>query len=399
LKTRIDKSSERVGFALILVMITILALTTLVASFAISMNTEVRLARNSDYDSELEWMGRSGIELARFALANKCQDQKGYDALNQFWAGGTSPCSNDIPQISLKDVPLGHGKFSVTITDMERKWDINNIALPQHPQPEIMQKALSIIGVTDAGLASAIQDSIFDWCNPNSLSGFSGAKDEYYMHLNPPYYCKGGPIDDLSELLLIKGISPEIYWGSNATNHPVSAYQQHGGGPFNQPASGRPGSFSNKDNPYYPVGLHDLFSPLGGKLNINTASLLALELIPGIDENAAAHILQQRAGPDGVDGTDDDLPFQNIGEINSGFGGGQGPGRPGPGAPGPGGIAGAPPPGTAAQGLAAYIDVRSYIFQVKVDAEINNYHRIFYGIVSRSGNGAQQLKCVRFYWE
>lgn len=394
MKTQIAKSFPRAGFALILVMITILALTSLVASFAISMNTEVRLARNSDYDQELEWMGRSGIELARFALANKCQAQRSYDALNQFWAGGTSPCSNDIPQISLKDVPLGQGRFSVTITDMERKWDINNITLAQRPQPEILQKALSIVGVTDAGLASTIQDSIMDWCNPNPTAGFSGAKDEYYMHLPRPYYCKNGPIDDLSELLLIKGISPEIYWGSNSTNHPVSAYQQHGGGAFNQTATVRPGSFSNKDEPVYPVGLHDLFSPMGGKLNVNTASLLALELIPGIDENAAAHIVQQRAGPDGVDGTDDDVPFQNIGEINGGGLGGAG--RPGP---GPGNVPGAPPAGIAAQGLAAYIDVRSYIFEVKVDAEINNYHRTFYGIVSRSGSSGQQLKCVRFYWE
>src|SRR5580700_9238186 len=190
MKTRIGTKSPRSGFALILVMITIIALTSLVASFAISMNTEMRLARNADYDQELEWMGRSGIELARFALANKCPEQKGYDALNQFWAGGTSPCSNDIPQISLKEVPLGHGKFSVTITDMERKWDINLVALPQHPQPEILQKALSVVGITDQGLASTIQDSIMDWCNPNSTAGFSGAKDDYYMHLNPPYYCK-----------------------------------------------------------------------------------------------------------------------------------------------------------------------------------------------------------------
>jgi general secretion pathway protein K len=382
LKTRITKSYLRGGFALILVMITILALTTLVASFAISMNTEVSLARNADYDEELEWAGRSGIEWARWELANKCPEQRGYDALNQEWAGGTSPCSNDVLHVPIKGVFLGRARIAnTTITDMERKWDINNVALPQHPQPEIMQKALSLIGVTDTGLASAIQDSIFDWCNPNSLAGFSGAKDDYYMHLNPPYYCKGGPIDDLSELLLIKGISPEIYWGSNSTNHPISAYQQHGGGPFNQPASGRPGSFSNKDNPVYPFGLYDLFSPMGGKLNVNTASLQALELIPGIDENAAAHILQQRAGPDGIDGTDDDLPFQNIGQINGSS------------------VSGTPQNGRAAQGLAAYIDVRSYIFQVRVDAEINQHTNTYYGIISRSGNGAQQLKCVKFYWQ
>jgi hypothetical protein len=371
-------------------MITILALTSLVASFAISMNTEVRLARNADYDQEMEWMGRSGVELARFALANKCPEQKNIDALNQFWAGGTSPCSNSIPQISLKDVQLGHGTFSVTIIDMERKWDINLVANPQRPQRDVLQKALSVVGVTDAGLASTIEDSIMDWCNPNSTAGFSGAKDDYYMHLNPPYYCKGGLIDDLSELLMIKGITPEIYWGSNSTNHPVSAYQQHGGGAFDQPASTTASIFRNKDEPSYPYGLEQMFSPMGGKLNINTASALALQLIPGMDQSTAEHIIQQRAGPDGIDGTDDDAPFQNIGEINGGMPGGGGP---------PASVPGGPQAGLAAQGMASYIDVRSYVFKVKVDAEINNYKRTFYGIVSRSGASGQQLKCVKFYWE
>ena len=391
MKTPQPKSSPRSGFALILVMITVIALTALVASFAISMNTEVRLARNADYDQELEWLGRSGIELAKFALANKCPEQRNIDALNQFWAGGTSPCSNDIPQISLKNVPLGHGRFSVTIIDMERKWDINLAASWQRPQRDVLQKALAIVGVTDAGLASTVEDSIMDWCNPNSTPSASGAKSDFYMSQRPPYWCKGGPIDDLSELLLIKDISPEIYWGSNSTNHPVSAYQQHGGGAFGQPVTGPGGSFHNRDEPFYPVGLEQLFSPLGGKLNINTASVLTLQLIPGIDESTAQRIIERRAGPDGIDGTDDDMPFQNIGEINGGLPGAGGGMQPN--------VPGGPPMGVAAQGMASYIDVRSYVFDVRVDAEINNYKRTFHGIVSRSGAGAQQLKCVKFYWE
>ena len=36
---------------------------------------------------------------------------------------------------------------------------------------------------------------------------------------------------------------------------------------------------------------------MGGPLNINTASLKTLQLIPGIDEAIAARILEQRAGP------------------------------------------------------------------------------------------------------
>lgn len=363
-------------------MITIIALTTLVASFALSMSTEVRLAQNADYDLELEWMGRAGIEMARWALANKCPEQKGLDALNQFWAGGTAPCSNGIPQISLKNVPMGQGHFSVTITDMERKWCINQVANQRNPQLEVLQKALAEVGLTDAGLSSTIMDSILDWISPNvTTTRLNGAKDEFYNRLRPPYYCKNGNIDDLSELLLIKGITPEIYWGSNSTNHSVSAFQQHGGGPFEQPASSTGPHFRNKDEPVYPVGLQELFSPLGGPLNVNTASLKTLQLIPGLDASAAQQIISQRAGPDGIDGTEDDAPIQNIGEIN-GLN-----------------VPGAAQVGTATQNLAAYIGVRSYVFEVRVDAEINGYKRKFYGIVSRTGGTGQQIKCVKFYWD
>jgi hypothetical protein len=383
LKTLRPNPAPRAGFALILVMITIIALTTLVASFALSMSTEVRLAQNADYDLELEWMGRAGIEMARWALANKCPEQKGLDALNQFWAGGTAPCSNEVPQISLKNVPMGMGHFSVTITDMERKWDINLVANPRNPQLEVLKKALTEVGVTDAGQSSIIIDSILDWISPNASSTrVSGAKDDYYNNLDPPYYCKNGNIDDLSELLLIRGIekNPAIYWGSNATNHSVSAFQQHPGGTFDLPTTSSGPQFRNKDEAVYPVGLQELFSPLGGPLNVNTASLKTLLLIPGIDEAAAAQIISQRAGPDGIDGTEDDVPFQSPQQVNALN------------------VQGAPQQGVPAQNLGALIGVRSLVFEVRVDAEINNYKRSFYGIVSRAGPQGQQVQCVKFYW-
>ena len=387
MKTRLHSQNSRRGIALVLVMLTIIVLSVIVGSLAVSMSAEIRLARNTEYDSQMEWMGRSGIELARYALANKCADQKSIDALNQFWAGGTSQCSNDVDNVPLKNVPLGSGHISVTITDMERKWDINMVANPRQPQREILQKALTEVGVTDAEQSSTIIDSILDWVNPNQSSGYSGAKSDYYMRLNPPYYCKNGPIDDISELLLIKGITPEIYWGSNSTNHPVSAYQQHGGGAFQQPTSSRMGAgFHSSDQPQYPVGLVELFCAMGAKLNVNTASIKTLQLIPGIDEATAQHIIDQRAGPDGQDGTDDDAPFQNPGEIGGGLPGG-----------GAVGVPGGPTAGVATQGMANYVDVRSYAFEVKVEAEINGYKRNFYGIVSRGGG--TQTTCVKFYWE
>jgi general secretion pathway protein K len=347
------------------------------------MAVEMRLARNNDYDEQLEWMGRSGIELARYALANKCPSQRNIDALNQFWAGGTAPCSNDIAEISLKNVPMGAGSFSVTIVDMERKWDINLVAGAggAPPQMEVLQRAMNEIGIQDQTVSSDVIDSIIDWVSSSSTARFGGAKNDEYARLSPPYYCKNGILDDLSELLLVKGVTPDIYWGSFSTNHPPSAFSQHGEGAFTRPTQSSLNPFGkNNENPVYPVGLADLFSPMGGKLNINTASLATLQLIPGIDEATAQRIIQQRAGPDGIDGTDDDVPFQNPQEIFSGN------------------IPGGPPMGGPAQQLGMMCDVRSYVFEVHVEAELNGYKRSFIGIVSRGGPGAQQFRCVKFYW-
>ena len=368
-----------------MVMMVIIVLSAIVGALAMSMSVEMRLARNTNYDNQLEWMGRSGMELARYALGAKKAGVQSVDSLNQYWSTGIpNPTNGDAP-IMLADVPLGAGHISVKIVDMERKWDINLVAAAQNPQMDILQKAMNVVGVTDAGQSSTIIDSILDWINPSGESRFSGAKNDYYLHLKQPYYCKNGNVDDLSELLLVKGMTQEIYWGSFSSNHPMSSYQQHGGGAFNQEVNGR-GFGGNNDEPVYPHGLEELFSPKGGRLNINTASALTLQLIPGIDASTAAQIIQQRSGPDGVDGTDDDVPFQNPGELNSGFGAG-------------GNVPGAPAPGVAAGQIARYCDVRSYVFEVHVEAKLDNHSHTYYGIISRSGPNPAQMQCVRFYWE
>src|SRR5262249_31948191 len=133
----------------------------------------------------------------------------------------------------------------------------------------------------------------------------SGWESNDYLALAKPYGAKNGPIDDLSELLLIHGVTPEMYWGSNSTNHMPSIYESRGLG-------GRAAGAQ----PPYSVGLVDLFNTIsGGQININTASATALQMIPGIDENIAQGIITTRAGPDGVDGTEDDLPFRSAGEL------------------------------------------------------------------------------------
>jgi type II secretory pathway component PulK len=126
----------------------------------------------------------------------------------------------------------------------------------------------------------------------------------------------------------------------------------------------------------YAVGLRDLFTALSGRaLNINTASAQTLQVLPPIDENVAQAIIQRRCGPDGADGTQDDTPFRNPGEISS--------------------IPGLPPP--VIQQIGRYLTTRSTVFEVTVEAKIGNMKRTYVGTLQR-GN-ARAIQTLTMYWQ
>src|ERR1043165_6398923 len=101
------------GIAMIIVMMVILVLSVLAGGFAYSMKVETRLARNTAWESDMEWLGRSGVELGKYCLAMHIASpppESSYSGLNQVWAGGTPNLTNDLlASINLKDVKLGPG--------------------------------------------------------------------------------------------------------------------------------------------------------------------------------------------------------------------------------------------------------------------------------------------------
>ena len=111
-------------------MLVVLVLAALAGAFAYSMKVETTLARNSSFESEFEWLGRAGVELARYVIAEqaKIPGEGNYESLNQKWAGGPGGIggsNSPLASISLENNQLGAGMFSVKITDLERKYNIN----------------------------------------------------------------------------------------------------------------------------------------------------------------------------------------------------------------------------------------------------------------------------------
>lgn len=345
---KLTLSRPNAGIALIIVMIAVVSLTILAGGFAYSMKVESRLAMNSQNDSEMEWLGRSGVELAKYVLGLQMGiPNEPYDSLNQIWAGGpgTMAISNSpLAAVQMKEVPLGNGIISIEkIVDLERKININSISEPA------LQEILMGIGA-DAGSINALVGSIRDWIDPDDAEHPEGAESDFYQSLEIPYFAKNGPMDDISELLFVRGMTPELYWGGGMSEQP-SGRSVFGG-------DRRLGFL---DAPSQGVGMIELFTPISsGRVNINTAPATVLQVLPMMDERIAADIIRLRSGPDGADGTEDDIPFRNVGEVIN---------------------ANVPP--QAVQQLQQICDVRSRTFEVHITAQIGGYTRRYVAVVGR----------------
>src|SRR5688572_192733 len=160
---RIRPEKPQSGIALIIVLLVIVVLAVLAGTFAAAMKVETKLARNSSFDTEFEWLGRSGLEAAKYVLSQELSGpQGGVDSLNEVWAGGPGTDTNDlITAFPLTNFEVEPGKsFSVKIIDLDRRFNINMA------DEMILRQGLTMVGV-DPAAHSPIMDSILDWIDPD----------------------------------------------------------------------------------------------------------------------------------------------------------------------------------------------------------------------------------------
>lgn len=342
---------RRDGVALIIVLLTLFTLGAMAALFAYSMKVEVRLAANTGNATELQWMGRSGVEFAKWILVqqDRIPSERGYHALNQFWAGGPGPLDsvdNPFVGLSLQAIPLGDGQITVEIEDAERVLNINTVGR----NPALLDLALTRAGA-DATDATIISSALTDWMDRDDFpQAANGAESEYYLGLDPPYRAKNGPIDDIRELLLVRGVTPDLFWGPGQQKTRLG-----------DDGPSRLGASKLDDSEQTPVGLVSIFGALSsGRVNINTARPEVIALLLGGDHSLAREVVKIRSGPDGIEGTEDDQPARGGGEI---------PRLLGPAGP----------------GFQQLLTTQSLSFHVRVIAEMGPAKRRFVAFIRRTG--------------
>jgi len=200
---RADKhlASDR-GLALLMVLWVLAVLSVIVLSFAFMARTEINSTISFRDGMEKKFLAEAGIERGVMELY--------YRSANKNQISTTE--GNEIVRIDGRqyDGELGDSSYLFSIADESGKININTLT---DANGIILNNLIVNLGIPGE-TANTIVDSTLDWKDADNLHRLHGAEDTYYESLPVPYKAKNDKFDTLEELLLVKGVTPEILFGS-----------------------------------------------------------------------------------------------------------------------------------------------------------------------------------------
>jgi len=191
---------------LFLVLWVLTLLSVIVGEFCHTMRTEVNITRNFKEETEAYYIALAGLNTAipelvknvtmpqKTPLPEKGEEEEEQDKIE--WR-----INADIPAI-----PFAQGYFKVKIENESGKININKA------DRRLLKMMLDRFDIEDED-KDIIADSVLDWRDKDNLHLLNGAEDDYYLSLETPYECKDGDLDSIEELLLVRGMTPEIFYG------------------------------------------------------------------------------------------------------------------------------------------------------------------------------------------
>jgi len=250
------KFKKEKGLALLMVLWVTTLLAVIVGEFCYAMKIEINITRNFKESTQGYYIALAGVNRAAAELIKETtgmqklqtpveeeddDDDDDDDADENIieWRVGAN----------IPPVLFGEGEYKVKISNESGKININKAT-------RSMLRMLLEGFDLDESEKDTIADSIMDWRDKDNLHRINGAEDDYYQSLDDPYECKDEDFDAIEELLLVKGVTADIFYGGLESM--VTIYTQT------------------------------------DKININAASWEMLIALPGMTEAAAREIITFR---------------------------------------------------------------------------------------------------------
>lgn len=275
------------GSVLVALLWCLVLLSVVVLGVLHGSRLELRVARNYGDVIQARYLALAGIEKAKALLYQDAIDRK---RSAKHHSGRLYDSPDDF-----RDVPLGRGRFRVIrqadraeadriiygIADEESRLNVNTVSA---------QELAKILAMTP-DLIAAIQD----WRDGDNAVTPGGAEADYYAGLQPPRQARNGPLQSLRELLMIRGVTRELFAGEDANlNGLLDREEDDGEASF--PPDNHDGALD--------AGWSGLFSVFSSVQNVNadgsepvnvqTADDKALSSVRGLSQELAKAIVASR---------------------------------------------------------------------------------------------------------
>lgn len=243
------------GFALILTLVVTALMVAVVVEMIHQVYVDTTLSRGFRDGQQASILAESGATGGAKLLQMSLSNQK-YTSLSDRWA---TPLKIDDEA----------GSLEISISEESGKININGLVQGNGENEPFTLSALKRLG-TRLKLEEDVWGAVADWLDSNDLPQSGGAESPYYLTLKPPYTARNGILMTLTELSLVKGVTPEVFGGLR---------------------------------PYLTI-FSDSQTPT---VNINTAPKEVLAALDDrIDDRMAERIMEERRV----------LPFKSIGEFS-----------------------------------------------------------------------------------
>lgn len=204
------------GYVLIIVLLVTSLLVSVSAEFLITAQTDVHYIRKFSERLKGRLIARAGLTIGRALLE---ADKRGMGA---GIIPGSSTNQNidtwqDIWAIEFPELPIENGYLKIRITDENAK--INLSVLANEATDRSVYYSITQRFFLNMGLPMDMADTLIDWVDIDDARFPYGAESaDYYMTLPAPYKAKNDEMDSIQEMLMVKLITPEVYYGLGGGN-------------------------------------------------------------------------------------------------------------------------------------------------------------------------------------
>lgn len=257
-----SQKNHQKGIVLIMVLWVIAILSVVVLEFSFGMRTELNMTKHFKDELQLYEMAEGGVHRAIVEMIYKRDpriEQKRKTMKAEEIPADQAEWATDGRAYLLS---FSGGKVEVRVMGEDGKININTVS------ESLLRKIIGNMGLkTEA--RDIVVDSIMDWRDADDFYRLNGAENDYYRSLREPYDCKDGPLYSLEELLLVKGITADLYHGIRT---------------------------KDEEDKVERIGLKDIFSiyASGEQIDINSATSLVLRMVLSIPRPVSQLIVKAR---------------------------------------------------------------------------------------------------------